>query len=119
MSKAFKCSLNGYGDIYADPVQIRRDLLRISEGRIWQMASAARQIQDRLEELSKAEQSEQREAEEASLTVQLVELEGSLVGCAYRAFDLPPIDRGTGAGVPESEMAAVLRSYLGYAEKKD
>ena len=110
-TRTFCYELAGYGSRYADPIQIRRDLLIASGGQVWQWAAEARALQD---QMSVALEGDQR----AILAVRLAETEGRLAAAAYQAFDLPPVNPNTGAGVPEEEMAAILKGFLGYAEGK-
>lgn len=104
--RAFGFKLEAYGDRWADPVQLRRDLLRASAGRLWEWAASARAIQDAGDTSPEA-------------AVKLADLEGHLVAAAYMAFGLPPVDPNSGTGVTETEMAAVLKSFLEYAEGKE
>lgn len=108
----FQYALREYGDRVADPVQVRRDLLRASGGHLWGWAAEARRAQEELA----AEADPDRAA---PLRVHLADLEGRLAACAYQAFGLPRVDPASGRGVGEAEVVEVLKAYLEYAEKKD
>lgn len=46
------------------------------------------------------------------------ELEGVLANASYQAFDLPPLDLEKGEGVSETEVLAIFKTFLEYAEGK-
>lgn len=122
--EAFMYNLEKYGDRWADPIQLRRDLLRASSGRAWQWVAEARQIQEELKQLFATPPSDDENAEAQKLamhakhSMDLAEIEGNLVQCAYSAFGITPLDPSNGVGIVEEEMQAILKEYLEYAEGK-
>lgn len=94
---------------YADPLEVRRKLIRATAGEINDIIRDSQpQVVDDGETPSGATPVESMAALDAR---------EKLVGAARVAFDLPPLDQKTGEGVPESEVHRVLNECLFWLKK--
>lgn len=116
--KVFSYTTTAYGERFADPVQIRRDLLRASGGRLWEWVADARHLQEEIVAAGEPTDNAGKEAM-AALQVGLAEQEARLAQSAYQAFGLDPINPNNGHGVGEGEIRRILVQFLEYAEKKE
>lgn len=90
---------------YADPLEIRRKLIRSTGGEFNEvMKDAWRPAPD-------------EESRQAMEDPTKLEAQEKIVASARDAFDLPPVDPKTGGGVPESEVNRVLFEFLRWVEK--
>ena len=70
------------------------------------------------DQFPRAYKADMYEGKVAILSNKIAQLEGTLAGAAYEAFDLPPFKLDDGSGVTESEALGVLKLFLEYAEGK-
>ncbi len=113
----FEYELPGHGRLYADPLAVRRGLLRASDGRLWEWAQAARQVGELVGQ-SADDPTDAGAARRAEFSTSQSELEGRLADAAYAAFGLPPINAATGQGVAEAVALDLLQKFLGWMEEK-
>jgi hypothetical protein len=109
----------GVGQCHFDPLEIRRRLLEESDGRCWQWAQQAGQLQARLDEIEGSEATDETTvAKKAEWSMQLASIEGDLATTAFAAFRLTPIDINTGLGFTETTALRALQDFLAWMEQK-
>lgn len=104
------------GDVFADPLALRRALLVGTSGRCWEWAQKAKKLEEAV--AAEAGQDEPSLARRAEYSDQLAEVEGWLVGAAMQAFGLTPVDPATGHGCTELGALQLLYDFLGWLEGK-
>lgn len=96
---------------YADPLEVRRKLIRATAGEINDI------IRDSQPQPQAEDDGETPSGSTPVESVAALDAREKLVGAARIAFDLPPLDPKTGEGVPESEVHRVLNECLFWLKK--
>lgn len=100
--KIFEFS-DGTKTIKADPLVIRRKLLVASAGEFWDLLAQGHRPADAGKEA-------------LEIVMAREDAQEKVVLCVRAAFDLPPVDPGTGQGCTEAMCWAVLGRYLDLLE---
>jgi hypothetical protein len=109
--------IRGHGRFHADPLALRRGLLAATDGRCWQLAREAGDLERALGQAAD-EPGEAGDARRAEGSTRLAAVEGRLVEAARAVFGLPAVDPKTGYGVTEMESLKLLRAFLDWLEQK-
>lgn len=112
----FEYEIEGHGKFFADPLSIRRGLLKISDGHLWAWAIAIRQLEKMIGEIK--DEDEGSTAKRAEYTTRQADIEGQMAEAAFAAFGLVPLDATTGHGITESTALTVLQKFLAWLEEK-
>jgi hypothetical protein len=91
---------------WADPLAVRRNLLRASAGEIYELCQKAARPAD----------SEHGPDEDPGVALDRAEAGGKLHAIACAAFGLPPFDPATGEGITEFETGELLSDFWGWLE---
>ena len=100
---------------FADPLALRRNLLRASNGEFDQVARDSRDRPDRPDGMGGIVD---QGPEDFGQIMQRENAKEKLYGIICFAFGLTPFDPATGEGITEAETTAVLGRFLGFLEKK-